>query len=139
MVDKTTIENGNVVTNTIDIKENQYPKPTGDGFAYQDATDEAMKLESKEGEDYDEIRVTLKKGQQLVVRELIGTELEQAVKIAQQKRGEAPTEEASVAAVIHLSTLYVADGNKIPLDAISRMRSKDYLALKTAVTRLNFM
>lgn len=116
----------------------EYPKPTTDGFAFLTPADEAMKLESKEYENGNEvIRIVLKKGRTAIVRELKGSELEKVTKIATSGGGNPQDDDTYVPALIHVCT--IIDGVAVMMEDVNEMKAKDYSAIKLAATRLNFI
>lgn len=122
----TTIENQQGST-----QANVYPKPTSDGYFFENDTDEAMSIETTTHENGNQSkRIKLSDNRIAIVRELKGSEVEQTSRLHQGK------EELAVMATATLATKI--NGEKVIMEELADMRGRDYNKIRTAVAQLNF-
>lgn len=110
-----------------------YPKPTGDGFFYEDESNEVMGIESHVNPQTNrEIRrVTLSTGDIALVRQLTGVEIGRDVARITGKN----QEDYQFAMVAIATTI----GDKaLIMEQVKEMLGKDYIKLQVANSQLNF-
>lgn len=110
-----------------------YPKPTSDGFFFEDSNFELLGIESKQYENGHEVRrVKMSNGGIAIVRELTGKESGLDV----QRLSGGDKEEAQFA-MIALST--TINGTPITMEDVKEMRGKDFNKLRVAMGQINFL
>lgn len=110
-----------------------YPKPTSDGFFFDDEPDELLGIESKTYENGHEVRrVKLSNGESAIVRELSGKEIGIDVKRLSENN-----QEKAQFAMIALST--TINGRAITMEEVMEMRGKDFSKLRVAMGKINFL
>lgn len=108
-----------------------YPKPTSDGFFFEDAANETLGIESKEYENGKIVRrVKLSNGQTAIVRELTGREINQGVQRL------ATTKEDYQVAMMAIAT--TIDQKQIVMEDLLEMRGRDFTRLQVANAQVNF-
>jgi hypothetical protein len=109
-----------------------YPKPTEDGYFYEDDTDEALNIETKTYENGRQVkRVVLSDKSIAIVRELNGAEMEGVSKAINKKE-----EGKYLMAVCMFAT--TINGGKVTMDELEQMRGRDYNRIRTACATINF-
>jgi len=109
-----------------------FPKPTSDGFFFEDEINETMGIESQVYENGKEVRrVTLSNGTKCIVRQLTGKEIGTDV-----QRLTGTNQDNYQYAMVSVSTKFGDVGKT--MEDIMDMLGKDYLKLQVANSQVNF-
>lgn len=109
-----------------------FPKATSDGFSFLSEDDETMGVETQEYENGNLVkRVTLKKGNKAVVRELKAWEVEESQRF--HKNNQELLFMAIAAKCVKI------DDKNLAFEDVKNLRASDWVSIKAAVSLLNFL